>query len=219
MAPRKPKLVTVNEAKEFDFDAFIQGFKRPEFTRNLYQRADLLPRLSELDEITANMQQRLDQAEAAKGENDVRGIDDVDAAATLRTRLDALIQEFNGLYDEYEASGIAFTFRIPDQKEDRTAVHKAMKADGLDTELPKDADDEQTIALADTFAMYSMSMTCTSHPMTVEQWKALREKVGEAAFQSLAVAWVEATKAANPTPPFVKKLLTTPPGTPESSVV
>jgi hypothetical protein len=219
MAPRKPRLATINEAKTFDFDAFIQGFKREEFTRNLYQRADLLPRLSELDDIINSMQGRLDTARQARGdEPEARGIDDVDIVAQLEQRLNALTAEFNEIYDEYEASAVRFTFRIPDQKNDRLELKEALEAGGVPLEMPDDATDEELLDQADKVAMYSMSLTCSSHPMTVEQWRKLRETVGEPAFQSLARAWVEATKAANPTAPFSRKVLTTPPETEESSV-
>lgn len=210
MPPRKPKLLTVNEAKSFDFDAFIQGFKRPEFTRNLYQRADLLPRLTELDDLTNDIQARLDKAEAAEGDKPERSIDDVDVVTTLRARLDKLIVEFNDLYNEYEQSAVPFTFRVPDQAGDRTAVKQLMEADGLDTTPPKD-DDDALEKFAETHALYSMSVTCTSHPMQPAQWKQFREHVGEAAFGQLVQAWVEAVKAAAPSAPFAPKPSPTPP--------
>lgn len=211
MAPRKPKLLTVNEAQGFDFDAFVLGFKRPEFTRNLYQRADLLPRLSELNELTDDLQARLDKAEAAEGDKPERSIDDVDVVTTLRARLDRLIIEFNDLYEQYEASAVAFTFRVPDQKGDWAQIKDTMHSMGANPDkMPEDEGQEQIDWLV-AQALSGMTVTCTSHPMTLEQWQTFREAVGDTALGTLVSAWNEAVKAVVPTAPFSPKPLPGPP--------
>jgi hypothetical protein len=206
MAPRKPKLVQVNEAKDFDFDAFVHGFKRPEFTRNLYQRADLLPRLAELDELTNDLQARLDKVEAAEGDKPERSIDDVDLGVTLRERLERLIAEFNDLYEQYEASAVAFTFRVPDQAGDWAEIKRRMLDLGADSKTPpKDDDEDAVVKWLTAQAIAGMSVTCTSHPMTIEQWQQFRGAVGDAALASLVQAWNEAVKAVVPAAPFSPK--------------
>jgi hypothetical protein len=207
MAARKPKLLTVNEAQSFDFDAFVLGFKRPEFTRNLYQRADLLPKLAELDALTTELQTQLDKAEAAEGDKPERSIDDVDVVTTLRTRLNRLIVEFNELYEQYEASAVAFTFRVPDQSGDWAEIKTRMLALGADSKVPpKDDDEEAQVHWLTAQAIAGMSVTCTSHPMDVEQWSQFRAAVGDAALATLVQAWNEAVKAVVPAAPFSPKV-------------
>src|SRR6478609_2999270 len=116
MATRKPRLV-VNEAKTFDFDAFIADIRVPEFTRNLYKRADLLPRIAQLDERITDTEKRIETAEKAQGEQE-RSVTDVDVVSELTQRLDKMVAEFNSLYEEYEASAIPFVFRVPNHKDD-----------------------------------------------------------------------------------------------------
>ena len=208
MAPRKPKLLTVNEAQGFDFDAFVGGFKRPEFTRNLYQRADLLPRLAELDELTNDLQARLDKVEAAAGDNPERSVTEIDPATTLRTRLEALVAEFNDTYETYEASAVAFTFRVPDRNDDWPTIRELMRKLGVDPgKVPDESDEPAVIDWMTAQAIAGMTVTCTSHPMTVEQWQAFRERVGDNALGTLAQAWNEAVKAALPSAPFSPKPL------------
>lgn len=209
MAPRKPKPLTVNEAQGFDFDAFVSGFKRPEFTRNLYQRADLLPRLSELDEATNELQLRLDKVEAAQGDDEPeRSVTDVDLATTLRTRLEAQIEEFNAVYEAYEASAVAFTFRVPDRDDDWPEIRKLMTAQGVDPgKVPDSSDEPALVAWMTAQAISGMTVTCTSHRMSDEQWQAFRVAVGDVAFASLVQAWNEAVKAALPSAPFSPKPL------------
>ena len=209
MAARKPKLLTVNEAQSFDFDAFVSGFRRPEFTRNLYKRADLLPRLAELDELTTDLQARLDKVEDAQGDKPDRSITDIDLATTLRTRLETLIAEFNSLYETYEASAVAFTFRVPDQKGDWTQIKILMRELGVDPDkVPEE--EELQLPWLEAQAIAGMHVTCTSHPMTVEQWQKFREAVGDPALGSLVQAWNEAVKATVPAAPFSPKPSPTP---------
>ena len=206
MAPRKPKMLTVNEAQSFDFDAFVLGFKRPEFVRNLYQRADLLPKLAELDGLITELQTQLDKAEAAEGDKPERSIDDVDVVATLRARLNRLVVEFNETYETYEASAVAFTFRVPDQKGDWAEIKQRMLVLGADSaKPPKDDDEDAAVNWLTAQAVAGMSVTCTSHPMTVEQWQQFRSVVGDAALATLVQAWNEAVKAVVPAAPFSPK--------------
>lgn len=214
MTPRKPakaKILTVNEPKQFDFDAYIMKVRdrRPVFTRNLYLAADLVPRLSELDLLIDDLTVRLEKVETAEGDNVERSVTDVNVPLQLRTRLVELTDEFNRLAQEYQDSADPYTFRMPDQKKDRLAVDELMKADGVWLEKLPDHPDAAN-EYADLAAVYSMSLTCTSHPMTVAQWMELREAVGEAAFMSLATAWVEAVKASQPSAPFSPKPLPSP---------
>lgn len=206
MAPRKPKLLQVNEPKAFDFDAYILKVKarRPVFTRNLYLAADLVPKLSELDELMSDLTARLARIETADGDDTERSITEVNPAVQLRERLRVLTEEFNELAEEYQNSADPYTFRVPDQKSDHTDVVNAMKEAGVFLEeLPTDA--TEVAAYYELCALYSMSLTCTSHPMSVSQWQALREAVGEPAFTSLFEGWSEAVSASKPTAPFSPK--------------
>jgi hypothetical protein len=54
-----------------------------------------------------------------------------------------------------------------------------------------------------------MAVTCKSHTFTIPQWEALRDRVGEIAFNGLASAWFEAVQAASPSTPFSPKPLHT----------
>lgn len=211
MTPRKRKTLTVNEPKQFDFDSYILKVRdrRPVFTRNLYLAADLIPRLAELDELIEELTARLAKVETAEGDQAERSVTDVNVPLQLRTRLVELTDEFNRLSEEYQDSADPYTFRMPDQKKDRGAVDSLMKTDGVWLEkMPEDPD--AATEYAELAAIYSMSMTCTSHPMTVAQWVELREAVGEPAFQTLATAWLEAVKASQPSAPFLHKLSPTP---------
>lgn len=201
---RKPKLLTVNEAQSFDFDAFISDIRTPEFTRNLYRRADLAPRIAELDATISDVEKRLEQADNADDEHQDRGITDVNVAATLRERLGRLITEFNDLVEQFEASAIPFTFRLPDPKADTQRIRDMMTADGVPWDTSED-DPEKFLVFAQEYGLYAMSLMCTSHPMNVEQWRRLRSKVGELAFEQLSEAYLEAVKAAQPSAPFLPK--------------
>ena len=192
----------------FDFDAFVGGFRRPTITKYLYQRTDLVPRLSELDSIITDLERRVDRMEQAD-ESVERSVTDDNLLTRSQERLNRLIGEFNEIAEEYENSRIPFTFRIPDKKSDSETTRALMTADGIYDPNPPSMDTPEGEEYADLAALYSMSVTCTSHPMDPAQWKVFRETVGEAAWMTLFLGWLEGVKAAMPSVPFSQKPLPT----------
>ena len=216
MTPRKTLKSPAVLAVDFDFDGFLGGFKRPEFTSHLYQRADLAPKLKTLEEQLDELDSRIDKLERAEGENPERSIDEVNPLAELLQRRERITGEFNDLANEFNDSAVEFTFRVPDKKDDHTRIQGLMDEAGV-TQPEKPADGEDTTEFDkefsvwwDTLVVRSMSVTCVSHPFTVEQWESLRDRVGELAFNELGSAWFEAVQAAAPTTAFLPKALPTP---------
>jgi hypothetical protein len=208
-AASRVKAVEQETPADFDFDAFVGGFRRPTITKFLYQRADLVPRLSELDEIIGDLERRVDRMEQAD-ETVERSVTEDDPLTRMQQRLNRLIGEFNDIAQEYEDSKIPFTFRIPDRKSDSQQTRAMMTADGVFDPNPPSIDTPEGEEYADIASLYSMSVTCTSHPMTPDQWKAFRETVGEAAWMTLFMGWLEGVKAAMPSVPFSQKPLPIP---------
>lgn len=207
-AASRTKAVEPETPADFDFDAFVGGFRRPTITRYLYQRADLVPRLSELDEIISDLERRVDRMQNAD-ETVERSVTDDDPLTRMQDRLNRLITEFNDIAQEYEESKIPFTFRIPDRKTDTQRTRSMMESDGVFNPDPPPIDTPEGEEYADITSMYSIAVTCTSHPMSVPQWRAFRETVGEAAWMTLFMGWLEGVKAAMPSVPFSQKPLPT----------
>ena len=227
MTPRKPQTAVV-EAAEFDFDAWLGGFQRPEFTRSLFKRADLAPRLAALEKQIDDLDTRIDKLERVE-ETAERSVTDVNPLAELTARRETLTAEFNDLAEELNASAVEFTFRVPDKKTDHATIQGLMDEAGMvqpekpedtdDPELKKTQSDEFDAAFSvwwDALALRSMAVTCKSHTFTVPQWEALRDRVGEIAFNGLAAAWFEAVQAASPAAPFSLKPLHIPTQDPSS---
>ena len=218
MTPRRPQTAVV-EAAAFDFDAWLGGFQRPEFTRSLFKRADLAPRLSALEKQIDDLDTRIDKLERAE-ETAERSVTDVNPLAELTARRETLTAEYNDLAEQLNASSVEFTFRVPDRKTDHTTIQGLMDEAGMVQPVkPEDTDDpelKKTQAAEfdtefsvwwDALALRSMAVTCKSHTFTVPQWEALRDRVGEIAFNGLAAAWFEAVQAASPAVPFSPKPL------------
>jgi hypothetical protein len=221
MAPRKPQIAVV-EAAEFDFDAWLGGFQRPEFTRSLFKRADLAPRLAALEKTIDDLDTRIDKLERVD-ETTERSVTDVNPLTELTARREKFTTEFNELAEELNASAVEFTFRVPDKKTDHATIQGLMDDAGMVQPVkPEDTDDPEFNKIQvkafdevfsvwwDALALRSMAVTCKSHTFTVPQWEALRDRVGEIAFNGLAAAWFEAVQAASPAVPFSLKPLHTP---------
>jgi hypothetical protein len=207
-SPRVVKAVESETPADFDFGNFIGGFRRPIITRYLYQRADLVPRLSELDDLIGNLERQVDRMEQAD-ESVERSLTDDSPLVRMQSRLNTLIAEFNELAQEYEDSKIPFTFRIPDRKSDAARTKELMIADGVFDPDPPSIDTPEGQEYADIASLYSMAVTCTSHPMSPAQWKDFRDTVGEAAWLTLFLGWLEGVKAVMPSVPFSPKPLPT----------
>lgn len=216
MASRKPATAVV-EASEFDFDAWLRGFHRPEFTRSLFKRADLAPRLSVLEKQIDDLDTRIDKLERAD-ETAERSLTDVNPLAELTARREKFTTEYNDLAEQLNASAVEFTFRVPDKKDDHAKIQALMDEVGLtQPEKKEDTDDPEFNTIQakafdeafsiwwDALALRSMAVTCKSHTFTIPQWEALRDKVGEIAFNGLAAAWFEAVQAASPSTVFLAK--------------
>jgi hypothetical protein len=221
MPPRKPK-TAVNGAATFDFDAFLTEFERPQFTRNLYRKGKLVPKLATMGAELDDLETRIDRLEKAAGDDDERDITAVDPLSELKRRRAEATEAWNAVAEEFEASAVPFTFRIPDDKDDHEQIQALMvgfvqpeepaKVDTGDAEadtLVNKANAEQyTKELAvwwDALAIRSMSVTCVSHSFTVDQWEALRKQVGLVAFANLMEGWAEAVQAAKPAAPFLRR--------------
>lgn len=212
MTTRKAK--PVNDAAVFDFDDWLAGFERPEFTRKLFRKGRLAPKISEMDAELDELDSRISRLETAEGdEKGDRGIDDIDPLAELRMRREDRTLERNAIVEEFNASAVEFTFRVPDKKTDRDRISALMDAAGYSEPTKPDLDgldeDEQAAKMAefddafnawwDALMIRSMSVTCSSHAFTVDQWEALRDVTGLGAFNLLSAAWAEAVQAAAPT--------------------
>lgn len=238
MAPRKTAVKEVKSAQaaaiDFDFDAFLAGFQHPEFTASLIRRADLGPKLAARAKVLDELDEQIGRLETAEGEDgQERDITAVNPLATLTERRNRLTLEYNDIANEYNDSAVSFTFRVPDKKDDAATIQALMVAAGApdQPERPdtEDMDKEEAEAVLtqyteefgvwwDLLAIRSMSVTCIEHPgtqygappLTIEQWEALRDRVGAVAFNTLGQAWFEAVQAVAPAVPFSPRPLPTP---------
>ena len=223
MAPRRTAAKTaVVEAAKFNFESFLNDFERPEFTRQLFRKGKLRPKLDALTRDLDDLDARIERLEKAEGEDgSERDITAVNPLAELERRREELTLEFNALANEYNASAVDFTFRVPDQQDDSVRIKELMDEAGLvqpeKPELSETGDEaaDEAVNTArlkqfdadftkwwDGLAIRSISVTCVSHDFTLEQWQQLRARVGEVAFTALAEAWFQAVQAAAPTAPF-----------------
>ena len=223
MAPRRTAAKTaVVEAAEFNFESWLNDFERPEFTRQLFRKGKLRPKLDALTRDLDDLDARIERLERAEGEDgSERDITAVNPLAELERRREELTLEFNAMANEYNASAVDFTFRVPDQQDDSVRIKELMDEAGLvQPEKPElsdtgDAEVDDPINTErlkqfdadftkwwDGLAIRSISVTCVSHDFTLEQWQQLRARVGEVAFTALAEAWFQAVQAATPTAPF-----------------
>lgn len=203
----KRKAVDASNPAEFDFDSFAQGFQRPRYTANIFRRADLVPRLSELSELIDDLQARLERMDEDDSD---RGIEDDHPAARTRIKAAELISEFNELAQQYDDSKVTFVLRSPDGRSDHEKIRKVMEADGVFQEDPPPVTTREGQQYADDVAMYSLSVMCVSHDFTVEQWKALRAAIGEVSYAAILGAYFEAVKGILPSAPFSPKDLPSP---------
>lgn len=224
MAPsRKSARTAINAAAEFDFEAFLGEFEEPTFTRQLMRKGSMLPDLTERARVLDEIERDIERME--KAEEDVeRDLTDVSPLAKLKETRNRLTLEYNEIAEEYNASAVDFTFRVPNRPGDQEEIAALLEEAGLE-EPPRPVDfegmdDEQKAALLAVwekqFGAYwaratlrSMSVTCTSHRMTPEQWEQLESKVGVVAFAGLRNAWAEAMQAAAPSAPFSLRPLPT----------
>lgn len=223
MAPsRKSARTAINAAAEFDFEAFLGEFEEPTFTRPLMRKGAMLPDLTERARVLDELEKDIERMESA--EEDVeRDLTDVSPLAKLKATRTRLTLEYNAIAEEYNASAVDFTFRVPNRPGDHEQITALLEASGLD-EPPRPEtdglDDEEKAAVMAAwekdFSAYwakatlrSMAVTCTSHRMTPEQWERLENKVGVIAFGGLRNAWAEAMQAAAPSAPFSLRPLPT----------
>jgi|SRR6478609_5203760 len=226
MAPsRKAAKTAVNDPAVHDFEKWLNDFERPEFTRQLFRKGKLRPKLDAMTRVLDDLDARIERLERVLGEDGPGGerdITEADPLAELYRRRESLTAEFNTLAEEYNASAVDFTFRVPDQLGDKERINELMEAAGLaQPEKPEESAtgdaavdeavnaermkkfDEDFAAWWDGLALRSMSVTCVSHPhFTLDQWQQLRARVGEGAFNALAEAWFQAVQAASPNVPF-----------------
>jgi hypothetical protein len=228
VAPRRTAAKTaITEAAEFDFEAFLADFERPEFTRSLFKKGKLVPVLAELSKELDDLETRVDRLEKAtpEGEDSDRDITAVDPLSVLKRRLQEKTTEWNAVAEEFNASAIPFTFRVPDDKDDHDRIQALLEQDGFvqpdrpepiegepaeDTAARKAAFEDAFNKWWDALTIRSMSVTCVSHTFTVAQWEALRDRVGLLSFSALMEAWSEAVQAAKPNGPFLLKPSPTP---------
>ena len=233
MAPRRTAAKTaVVEAAEVDFEKWLDDFERPEFTRQLFRKGKLAPKLADMVRDLDDLDARIERLERAQGDDGgERDITAIDPLSELERRRDALTQEYNELADEFQKSAVDFTFRVPDQQGDNVRIKELMDEAGLvQPEKPElsetgDAEVDDPINSArlkqfdadfsvwwDGLAIRSMMVTCVSptHIRTLDQWQQLRARVGEVAFSTLAQAWFEAVQAAAPSAPFSQRPSHTP---------
>lgn len=223
MTPRRKAAKTaVNEAAVFDFEAFLGEFERPTFTRQLMRKASLLPELTERSRVLDEIDDQIERLEKAEGEKE-RAITDSNPLAELQVRREKLTLEYNDVANEYNASAVDFTFRVPDQEGDREKIAALLDEAGLVAPDKPDTaglDDDEKAAVTRAWekdfeswwnaaTLRSMSVTCTSHRLTVAQWEDLQARVGLLAFGHLKNAWAEAVQASTPTVPFSLKPLPT----------
>ena len=221
MPNRKAAKTAINEAAVFDFEAFLGEFERPTFTRQLMRKASLLPDLTQRSRVLDEIEEQIERLEKVEGEKE-RAITDVSPLAELQARREKLTLEYNDLANEYNASAVDFTFRVPDQEGDQERIAALLEEAGLEPPDKPDESldgDERAAAMAvwekdfetwwNAATLRSMSVTCTSHRLTVAQWEELQARVGLLAFGQLKNAWAEAVQAATPTVPFSLRPLPT----------
>lgn len=227
MAPRRTAARTaVNEAAVFDFEAAFAEFERPDFTRSLFRKGKLAPKIKALLTQLEELDDRIDRLEKTEGEDGrERDITAVNPLAELYERRDRITGEYNEMAEEFNASAADFTFRVPDDKGDHAKIQALMDEAGVkQPERPDTEGVEEDVAAEkmaefekafsewwDALAIRSMSVTCVRHPwmdqgappMTLADWERLRASVGEVAFNALGQAWFEAVQAAAPSAPFL----------------
>jgi hypothetical protein len=167
------------DPKMFDFNAVMARSKSPKPKDvSVFLRPDLIPRIKELEALI-------------DGDDDgERAIGDPDPTA-------ALVEEYNALADEFEASQLVFEFRAQ-KYSDRTNARAAMTRDGHDLE----ADDANELAIS-----YMLAETCLNAGWTGAEWHLWRENIGEAAFLPLLTAAMEANAGPEVTAPFSRRPL------------
>jgi hypothetical protein len=167
MTARKPRptltaAVQPDPAAEFDVEGWITGFKPMLVKAKMFRRADLIPRIIEL------------QAEAVKlAPKEDDGVDD--SAGYV-----AVVEEHNRLAETLEASAEVFEFLPMDADMVKSASEKA-DADGV----PED--DKQargTYLIAETCVSHPW--------LTGKHLAMLRKQLGDAALNSLGEAFNEA---------------------------
>lgn len=226
MGPRRTAAKTaVVAAAEFNFDDFLADFERPEFTRDLFRKGKLAPKLKTLEDQLDELDTRIDRLERAAGEDgSERDITAVDPLAELERRREVLTVQYNELATEFNESAVSFTFRIPDDKDDKARIDDLMASAAVPEPVRPDveglSEDEAAAAQEgftaefsvwwDALMLRSMSVTCISHELTVAQWESLRDRVGMVAFNGLSNAWAEAVQAAKPNAPFLLRPSHTP---------
>jgi hypothetical protein len=184
---------TTVEAAHFDVEAFITGFKAPEFDAHLYQKGSLIPRIVAL-------QKQINDAADSKEEF---SIEEGDPTAAARV-------EFESLNKEFEKSKVTFHFRVV-QDGDMDAVWAEMVEDKIPGTEDKTEMSMDDVSMA-VVNQYLIARTCLSHPLTGSQWHPIRLGVGETAFMQFVNEWAGGAYQGQPTAPFSLPASRTPGG-------
>jgi hypothetical protein len=182
MSTRPRAARTTVDPSTFDVDGWISKFKPPVVRVPLFARADLIPRIVEL-QAAADQAAPKDGAETSFAD----GADHV-----------AIVDECNALIEDLEASAEWFEFG-PGTKPKMDAAKAAADADGI-------AEDD-----VESRAIYEMAATLISPPIPGAALVALRDVVGDPAFNTLYTGWQEAlTLSKSVGPDFLHKRSPTP---------
>lgn len=181
----------VDAAAAFDVNAWLtglktKGMKPANVTVRMHYRSDLLPRL-------ASLIQDIESLEKSSPDREI-GVDEEDP-------LQVAVAEYNTLQQEFEAGGWEeFSFRPRNRRINDSTFAEWQDSGGEAT----DKDRECLVKMR-------MAATCVSHPgITVEALDAFEDEYGDAAFQTLVVAFLQAyTAGGEPEAPFSPKSLPT----------
>ena len=172
--------------KNFDLDAFVLGFKTPQYDVPMYRRVDLIPEITKLDEQIKELEKKA--AEAAPRKSYSNKDNPADQA-----EIDRLTVEYNAMVTEFEASKVVFQFRpftAGELKQYVVRTNELGKAD--ETDVPMYAE--------------GLALTCASHPLSPEGWLKLCDAVGTSAFLEFARSWQAAlSTGGSPDAPFSRR--------------
>ncbi len=163
MTARPRAARTIVDASEFDIDGWVNKFKPPNVKVPLYKRADLMPRLVEL-------QKAVEKAKPAEGQEQsfAEGGD-----------WPFLVEEHNRLAKELDDSAEWFEFG-PSSKPLVDAANDKATADGV-------AEDD-----GETRGVYVMAECLVAPRVPGSALVKLRQRLGDAVFMTLFQGWQDA---------------------------
>jgi hypothetical protein len=163
MTARPRAARTIVDASEFDIDGWVGKFMAPNVKVALYKRADLMPRLVEL-------QKAVEKAKPVEG---------AEQSFAEGGDWPALVEEHNRLAQELDDSAEWFEFG-PSSKPLIDAGHEKATADGVPT------DD------GETRGVYVMAECLVTPKVPGAALVQLRRKLGDAVFMTLFTGWQDA---------------------------